>query len=138
MTLFRIAYCSTARVGMASLLVITDILAMSQRNNARDGLTGALVDSRGHFFQVVEGPAGAIERLLRRLADDRRHADIEIVHREPVTERLFADWSVTVPRLRPELADDLDQAVAACRKAPARAIGLLKRLVDDMAVSDGA
>lgn len=51
----RIAYYSRSQVSMDSLLLIADILAVSQRNNRRDNITGALLYNEGVFFQVVEG-----------------------------------------------------------------------------------
>ena len=52
----RLVYCSRARIDTASLQVIAEILGVSQRNNARDGLTGALAINEGWFLQVLEGP----------------------------------------------------------------------------------
>ena len=52
----RIVYCSRARIDTTSLQAIAEILGVSQRNNAREGLTGALAVNDGWFLQVVEGP----------------------------------------------------------------------------------
>ncbi len=62
----RIVYCSTATVKTDSLLAIADILAVSRRNNERDGLTGALLGllslmdaqadvDRDHRFTTLAG-----------------------------------------------------------------------------------
>ena len=135
MQLERLAYCSTAKIGMESLLAVTDILAVYQRNNARDNLTGALVYSDGKFFQVVEGSQVNVDRALERIRADPRHEDIEVVLRQTVKARLFSGWSMTVPRVRPELAPKLRAAVSECHQSPHIAIELLRRLVDDLAVS---
>ena len=90
----RIVYCSRARIDTTSLQAIAEILGVSQRNNAREGLTGALAVNDGWFLQVVEGPGPAIDRLLRRLAADPRHAELEVLSRRSVSGRLFADWSM--------------------------------------------
>jgi hypothetical protein len=130
----RIAYCSHARVSMDSLLVIADILAVSQRNNRRDGITGALVYSEGGFFQVVEVAPADLDRLLRRLEGDPRHSDIRVVLRTAVSGRLFADWSMTAPRISPARAGEMKKAVEACEASPATAIEALRRLAAEDAI----
>lgn len=130
----RIAYCSRSLVSMDSLVMIADILAVSQRNNRRDHITGALVYSDGAFFQVVEGAPEGLDRLLRRLADDPRHSDVKVVHRSAVCGRLFADWSMTAPRLNPARASQMKTAVEACDTSPATAFEALRRLAAEDAI----
>jgi hypothetical protein len=130
----RIAYCSRSLVSMDSLVMIADILAVSQRNNRRDHITGALVYSDGAFFQVVEGAPDDLDRLLRRLADDPRHSDIKVVVRSAVSGRLFADWSMTAPRITPGRASEMKIAVEACETSPTTAIEALRRLAAEDAV----
>jgi hypothetical protein len=130
----RLAYCSRANVSMESLVVIADILAVSQRNNRRDGITGALVFSDGAFFQTVEGSPQALDSLLRRLAEDTRHGDLKIVFRAPVCGRIFADWSMTTPRIDPSREPQMKKAVEACETAPAIAIETLRRLALEDAI----
>ncbi len=127
-SLERLAYRSRATVSMDSLLVIADILAVSQRNNRRDGITGALTYSDGVFFQVVEGYPEDLDRLLRRLAEDPRHSEITIVHRVPVAGRLFGEWSMTAPRISPDGAAAMKRAVEASETTPSVAIETLRRM----------
>lgn len=127
-SLERIAYCSKATISMDSLLVIADILAVSQRNNARDQLTGALAYSEGRFFQIIEGQTVDIDRLMKRVSLDRRHTDIHVVSRVPVEGRLFADWSMNAPRISPEMAPLLKEAVDNCLEQPTAAIDLMRRI----------
>ena len=65
------------------------ILAAARRNNARDGLTGALLRSEYHFAQLLEGPPEAVERAFERIRRDWRHADLVVLCREPAEARLF-------------------------------------------------
>lgn len=130
----RIAYLSTATLSMDSLLVIADILAVSQRNNARDQLTGALAYSEGRFFQVIEGQPVDIDRMMKRVVADHRHTDVEVVSRVAAEERLFADWSMKAPRIAPEMAPLLKQAVDESRASPAAAIEMLRRMAADDSV----
>lgn len=127
-SLERLAYRSRATVSMDSLLLIADILAVSQRNNRRDGITGALTYSDGVFFQVVEGYPEDLDRLLRRLAEDPRHSEITIVHRASVAGRLFGEWSMTAPRIAPDGAASMKRAVEDSQTTPSLAIETLRRL----------
>lgn len=129
MALERIVYCSRAKVPTDSLLVIADILAVSQRNNDRDRLTGALAISDGWFLQVLEGETTPIDQLLRRLALDPRHTDVEILSRHPITDRLFAEWSMTSARITPALRDDLVSLINECRAHPYGAVLALLEIV---------
>ena len=132
-SLERIAYCSHATLSLDSLLVIADILAVSRRNNNRDDLTGSLAYSEGRFFQVVEGQAVDVDRMMKRVTLDRRHSDILVVSRMPVEGRIFADWSMNAPSISPGMAPVLKRAIDDCQDAPTAAIELLRRIT----VSDG-
>ncbi len=137
----RIVYCSRAKVPTDSLLVIAQILSVSQRNNDRDGLTGALAISDGWFLQVIEGQTQAFDAWIRRLRADPRHKDFEILSREPVSARLFEEWSMTSARITPELGPDLVALIDHCRTAPRDAVAALARIValrrDDERVAVG-
>ena len=125
----RLVYCSRARVDTASLQTISELLGVSQRNNARDGLTGALAINDGWFLQVIEGPAPAIDALLRRLGTDPRHADLEVLSRRPVSGRLFPDWSMVAARVTPDVGPQLQRLIDECRTSPEAAVDALLRIV---------
>lgn len=124
----RLIYCSRARIPMESLLAIADILAVSQRNNRRDHVTGALGYARGRFVQVLEGAAGDLDRVLRRVETDPRHTDIHVAWRAPVEGRIFAEWTMTAPRIAPEQEPALIEAIENCDDRPATAIEALRRI----------
>ncbi|MCS6624954.1 BLUF domain-containing protein [Roseibacterium beibuensis] len=125
----RLVYCSRARIDTASLQAISELLGVSQRNNVRDGLTGALAVNDGWFLQVIEGPTSALDRLLRRLAEDARHTEIEILSRRPVSGRLFPDWSMVAARITPDIGPHLKRLIDECRVAPEAAVDALLRIV---------
>jgi hypothetical protein len=125
----RLVYCSRARVDTASLQAISEVLGVSQRNNARDGLTGALAINDGWFLQVIEGPPHAIDGLLRRLTADPRHTDIEILSRRSVKGRLFPDWSMVAARITPDIGPQLQRLIDECRASPEAAVDALLRIV---------
>ncbi|MBX9460981.1 MAG: BLUF domain-containing protein [Brevundimonas sp.] len=127
----RLVYCSKARIDTASLQAISELLGVSQRNNVRDGLTGALAVNDGWFLQVIEGPTAALDGLLRRLADDDRHADLEVLSRRPVSARLFPDWSMVAARITPDVGPQLRRLIDECRVTPEAAVDALLRIVAD-------
>ena len=87
MSLFRIFYVSDA-VGDAGagLLPLIDIIGASDRNNRRDHVTGFLLRHQDRFFQLLEGERVDLERLMGRLAADRRHQNIRILVDTPVDQ----------------------------------------------------
>ena len=125
----RMVYCSAANVPTDSLFLIADILSVSQRNNERDGLTGALAISDGWFLQVLEGPPTALDGLLRRLNADTRHRDLVILSRKRVLGRLFAEWSMHSARITPSIGADLRSMIDECRVSPEDATAALLKVV---------
>ena len=73
---------------------IESILAASRRNNARVGVSGALMFNAGLFAQVLEGPLWAIEQTFERIQCDARHDEVRILQLEPVAARRFDAWSM--------------------------------------------
>jgi hypothetical protein len=73
---------------------IAAILLASRRNNARHGLTGALIYNGHNFMQLLEGPAKEVEICLEAIRRDPRHSGLTEVRRRPVYERDFAEWSM--------------------------------------------
>ena len=120
-SLQRLVYESTATGSTESLLNIATILGVSQRNNDRDDLTGALAAHGGRFIQVVEGEPGRLDALLARLASDPRHRDIRLIDRETISERLFGQWSMASLRTSPHLTA-MVEAVMERRDHTAQAI----------------
>lgn len=94
----RLIYRSTATGTTASLLNVATILAESQRNNDRDGLTGALAAHGDRYIQIIEGRPSALDNLLRRLERDNRHKAIEVIDRRPVGRRRFEGWAMAHAR----------------------------------------
>ncbi len=121
----QLAYRSRALLPMDGLLNIADILASCQRNNWRDGITGALAYSDGLFFQVVEGQPDAVARLMRRVSMDPRHDGVEVVLRRPLQDRMFGDWSMAMPRISPVTAPLMRRAVEASAVDPDLAVTTL-------------
>ncbi len=70
------------------------ILAASQRNNARTGVTGALCLTNGIFLQQLEGDRTAVSLLYHRILLDPRHRDPAILDFSEIASRKFTNWSM--------------------------------------------
>lgn len=121
----RLVYESEATGSTGSLLNLAAILAESQRNNDRRGLTGALAAHADRYVQVIEGQAEALDALLRRLLDDPRHRNLRVLDRRTVPERQFAGWSMASPRISPATTEALDRLMAEPEPSGAMIVRLL-------------
>ncbi len=138
MSLYRIIYVSRSLLRGDEDQVASElrrILAVSRRNNASEGLTGALLLGQGSFAQVLEGPMDAVERAFERIQDDPRHADLVVVEIGPVAARAFPDWSMAfagpaAAGAAPRVRAVLEQVGASPRAAAAEnVVGLLDALI---------
>lgn len=92
MILDRLVYRSTAHEVTGP--EFQRILIASARNNRRRDITGALTQCDDKFVQVLEGPSDRLDRLLETLTTDRRHSDIKVIGRWPISRRLFCGWAM--------------------------------------------
>ena len=127
----QVAYVSAATPGLGTTFAqLTEILAVARRNNARDGISGMLLQAGETFFQVIEGPPPAVGACLGRIRMDRRHVGMHMMLDRVSEERLFPEWSMgfraRAPRQLP-LEPETDHAFAlsaeslAARLCPLRA-----------------
>lgn len=130
-TLQRLIYRSTATGSTGSLLNMATILAESQRNNDRDGLTGALAAHDGMFLQVLEGAPSTLDQLLQRLERDPRHKDIVVIDRSTIEARLFGRWAMASARFSPALTPSLDALMADPTGSPERTQALLLAALEE-------
>ncbi|MDQ1154665.1 BLUF domain-containing protein [Brevundimonas sp. SORGH_AS_0993] len=127
MSLFRIVYVSDAVGGVGDkLMVLVDIIGVSDRNNRRDHITGVLMRHDGRFFQAIEGRRVDLDRLMTRIRADRRHANIRILSDRPVQTRLFADWALAQVDASPAL----ERLLAEDAGAPALTARIERLLID--------
>jgi hypothetical protein len=70
------------------------ILIQARRNNARDGLTGALIVRQDLYMQLLEGPAAAVDATFGRICKDNRHLAVRLISREDVPARMFPAWTM--------------------------------------------
>lgn len=90
-------YYSSA-VGEIDAEGLSQILAVSRRNNSDAGVTGLLCHNDGSFLQFLEGPADAVQATFDRISNDPRHANVILVERVEIGERAFGEWTMAVVR----------------------------------------
>lgn len=59
-------------------------------------LTGLLVYTGAHFFQVIEGGAPDVEALMQRIRADTRHHSLRVLAQQPVPMRSYDAWRFLV------------------------------------------
>ncbi|KPF47942.1 blue light sensor protein [beta proteobacterium AAP51] len=91
--LVRLIYASRS-AGMLSPVEVKDIVRSSQRNNAKLGVTGALVLSNGIFLQCLEGDHLMVNSLYHRILLDARHREPAILAYGEIDHRLYGDWAM--------------------------------------------
>lgn len=75
----------------ASTLSLAHILGVSERNNRRDDVTSGILFHEGWCLHAMEGRRGDLDRLLRRLREDRRIRTVRVVVDQPITRRRFCE-----------------------------------------------
>lgn len=91
--LHRLVYVSASAPDLSKSDLI-DIARAAQTKNAKLRVTGVLLHVEGEFFQVLEGPAGAVEDVFASICQDRRNQWVTPLLRERPYWRVFKTWSM--------------------------------------------
>ncbi len=102
--MITLVYVSAAR-RLFSPEKLSELLAISRRNNEAKGLTGMLLYADGNFMQALEGEAEIVDAVTAKIERDPRHHAMNRLIRMPITERQFGHWSMALRQL-----DDLPEA----------------------------
>jgi len=90
----RLKYVSRYAEGLSSA-DLDGIAAQSAANNANLGITGILLTGGGLFFQILEGPAVAVDALYQKILADPRNQEVLLLGvQEQVPDRLFPHWAM--------------------------------------------
>jgi hypothetical protein len=90
----QIVYTSTASEHFSATDLKQLLLGARMRNRAL-GVSGMLVFHGGIFLQALEGEQRAVNEIFASIVSDRRHREIEVLHRGPgFDQRVFGDWSM--------------------------------------------
>lgn len=71
-----------------------DILYTSAKMNGASGVTGALLATRTHYLQFLEGEYDAVNYTFSRIIEDSRHNKVKLIAFRPVDKRLFSAWEM--------------------------------------------
>ena len=71
---------------------INDIVERSKDLNRKNQISGALIATRTHFLQVLEGEFAPVNQTFFRIASDSRHENLELVSFNQMEKRLFDGW----------------------------------------------
>jgi hypothetical protein len=93
MGIYRLIYRSRAVLPVTQD-TISAIVEKSVPNNERLGITGLLLATQTHFFQVLEGSHEAVNEVYHKIARDPRHTNLTLISYSPVPARTFRDWSM--------------------------------------------
>jgi len=93
LALHRIIYKSKATVRV-DLDVVLSIADESEERNVRLGITGLLLATDGHFFQVLEGEEKPLGKVYLRITKDPRHTELKVISRAPIDRRTFEGWGM--------------------------------------------
>jgi hypothetical protein len=91
--LIRMLYVSTA-VGPITTSVTGTILRSAQAWNNDHGITGVLCQGQGVYLQVLEGKRVEVNALYARIAEDKRHKDVQLMAFEDITGRRYGAWAM--------------------------------------------
>ena len=91
--LIRVFYVSSA-VGPQTSAVTESILKTAQAYNSQHDITGVLCQGQGVYLQALEGERAEVTRLCARIFADSRHANVEMLHCESITQRRYENWSM--------------------------------------------
>ncbi len=147
--LYKLVYCSRNRIRGTNAEVIAElqtILASSRVNNARAGISGALLYNAGNFAQVLEGPLSSIERTFEIIQCDVRHSEVTVIQSGPCTAREFPEWSMafagnSAVENMPLATAAFDAAFTSSVGAGEQMLSVLKGLIvceDDWVLLDAA
>jgi Sensors of blue-light using FAD len=90
----QIIYTSTANEEFSTANLKGPLLGARTRNRTL-GVSGMLVFHDGTFLQALEGEQRAVNEIFASIRSDRRHRDIDVLHRGPgFDQRVFGDWSM--------------------------------------------
>jgi len=67
-------------------------VARSSERNAKLNVRGALLVTRHHIAQILEGPELAIDELMSDIRRQPGHDQVTVIDRRPIDSYRFTDW----------------------------------------------
>lgn len=139
MTLITLVYVSSA-VRLMTATELIELLRGSRERNQQKQITGLLLYRDGNFMQALEGEETAVDGLHEHIHRDPRHRGLITLIRQPISERVFGEWSMGFRNLddlneqqRVDVSTFLTEPFTSdqWRSSPHKALTLLRRFRDD-------
>ena len=124
----QVVCLSTAR-NPGSVEELNAILEVARAKNGEKGITGLLAYGGALYFQILEGPAEAVDALVAKIAADPRHRSVRIIQDGAVAERAFAGTPMACRVLDPDAA----HLIAARARNGALPVGTIVAVLGDAA-----
>nr|WP_295370621.1 BLUF domain-containing protein [uncultured Sphingosinicella sp.] len=114
------------------------IVEVGRSRNESLNVTGALIFTRRHFAQILEGSAAAVDELMTSISADSRHSDVDVIDVREVRGGQFVRWSLAYSGF----ATYVDEHIVALIDRPSGDAATLKvkdlrRLILDLAIASG-
>ncbi|MEN3792787.1 BLUF domain-containing protein [Fulvimarina sp. MAC3] len=126
MPIHRIAYYSTPQPTLTSD-DLEAIVKVARTRNAELKISGVLLHVFGQFIQLLEGPAGSIERVMEAIVRDNRHSDIHIFLKQSGAVRSFERWAMWSDYVGGDLTSDEQREREALQQAALKALADMDR-----------
>jgi hypothetical protein len=91
--LIHLIYASVATKKLTETEV-AHLLTDARNKNSLQHITGMLLYTHPSFFQLLEGEETLIHDLYQVIKKDPRHSKATIIIEEPISERLFPQWTM--------------------------------------------
>ncbi len=92
-SLHEIAYVSTL-APKTPITVVGEIARQARVYNAAQNITGLMVFDGNRFCQQLEGEQRKVMKLVEKISEDPRHANVQVFYHGPLTERRFKNFSL--------------------------------------------
>jgi len=113
-------------------LSLAGILLQARQNNARNGITGALICREDLFLQMLEGRRDVVTSTFARILRDERHVDVVNLLSTDIDNRLFPEWSMRHDPARSWMWTPEEVAKGAIGRASDQEIrGIFERLAKE-------
>jgi hypothetical protein len=126
--MLQLVYISSANPTLA--IDLDALLAQSQANNLRDGITGLLFTDGKRFLQALEGEKERVEDRFLRIRADPRHRAVVVLHRRMITEREFGAWSMARRTFDGPFDAFSEKVAELCRHADPSIQGTFRGLIE--------
>jgi hypothetical protein len=113
--------------------VLNGILSISRCNNARDGITGALVCRRNIYLKLLEGSKDLVKTAFAWIAGDDRHLALHRLLSGEMSARLFPDWAMRDDPAQSWLWSEAEVGAEAVQAASSRDLqGVFERVAREI------